>query len=45
MKGTTIYLKENERYLLYQAVTCYIETMETGDKTNDIVRRIRKWIS
>lgn len=38
MRGKTIYLKENERRLLYQAVTCYIQTMETGDETNDIVR-------
>ena len=38
MKGITIYLKENERGLLYRAVRCYIEMMETGDETNDIVR-------
>lgn len=38
MKGITVYLKENERRLLCQAIMCYIDTMETGDDTGDIVR-------
>ena len=38
MKGKTIYLTRNERSLIAQAVICYIETMESGDDTLDIVR-------
>lgn len=39
MRGKQIYLKENERKLITQAVRCYIDSMEDGEETHEILKK------
>ena len=39
MRGKSVYLRENERQLIAQAIRCYIDMMEDGEETYHILQK------